>query len=313
MGILDVLRDAGLLDAMSNKNSVPQRITDLTNQFSRNTQANYNPWIQTGDQAAGQAESMRQAMLGMETPEAQVRQNNLIRQLMEQNQNQQIPEAVKAVRPTGPDYQAARNSNMFRQMQDQTMRNATNSAALGGASARGGNTNYNIATGARNNLVNSANQIYQNDLANYNNAMSQNQLRNSMLTNQFGNQMNLQKLLNNNQLMNYQNQMKQYGLDQQQIRDNLTQLNHGANQGFTDLNTFQNLYNNLLNSQIGSLNSISAAQQARQAGKAQIKGAADARKSQGLSTIGTIAGSAFGGPIGGAIGGAAGGMLGSLF
>jgi hypothetical protein len=292
------------------KPTVGQRVENATNRFENDINSLYGGWEKTGDQSRGMADLVSNQMFGMRTPEAQLQNNGFIQQLMQQNQNRHIPQMANVSMPTGPDYQAARDSNMFRQMQDRTVNQARNNAALSGGSVRGGNTNLGIASGARSNLVNSANQLYQNDLANYNNAMAQNQLRNNMLGSQFGNQMNLQKLMNNNQLMNYQNQMGQYGLEQQKIRDYLTQLNSNANQGFGNLNTFGSLYQNTLNSKIGSLNSITAAINARKAGKAQINAAADARLAQGLQMVGTIAGTAIGGPLGGAIGGMAGGLAG---
>ena len=262
---------ARLFGGESGKLSELDRIKNFTDRFMKRSKDLYDPYKNTGQKAGNQANTLADLFKNMNTPEAGNLSNDLINQIREQYNQGNIPKTAEMNMPTGPDYGAARKSSLYQQMQNQTGSNVRNNAALQGGSVRGGNTNLGLAQGARQNLVNSANQLYKNDMKEYQGAFNQNQLRNQALSNQFNNNLNLQKLVNQNQQGNFKNQMNQYNIGQQNLQQYLGQLGTNAASGFNQLGKFMNLNQQTTNSQIGSLNGMVNAKASANAAEAQKK------------------------------------------
>jgi hypothetical protein len=278
--------------ATNDINKQGQKALDIGNEWQGELAGNYTPWMMAGLGSLAQGMGKSGELLNQPLPEQLNTQQNLQgyqNTLNNYLQNQNIPEYMDVNQPTGPDYAAARQSSLYGQMQDQAGRQITNNAAMSGASARGGNTNLNMANAARGNLTKAADTMYQQDVNAYNKAQANNQLRNQMLSQRYTNQMGLQNMKNQMGQNQYINNMERYEQQQNNLKNYINMMNQYAKMGNSGLSQYGGYGGKAVGSQLGTLSGLANA-------KASANASQQVGNSNAVGAVGSIVSSFFSDP-----------------
>jgi len=303
--MLDKLMGGGnkaIKKAQAEARRLAEQSRQIANQYGDRAQGLYDPYMSMGMDALGNVQTQADNLLNSQVPDAYQFDTQGMENLYNQYMNQAyIPDEVQAQMPTGPDYANAANSSLYQQLMQNSQDAVNNNAAANGLSARGSGAALDIARAANKNTYDVANQLYQDEMNQYNLAQQNNQYRNQMLNNNLQQGMGLQQLINQAGQQGYGNQLQSYGLENQNLLNYLNQMNQIGGMGFNATNNLNNAYANVANSQIGTnsgqaqnaINSAAAQAQNNAAMMGSLMGMAGS--AMGGGSLGEIA-KMFGGP-----------------
>lgn len=252
-GLLGGGSDKAIKKAQAEARRLAEQSRQVANQYGERAEGLYDPYMQMGMDAWGNVQNQANNLLNSQVPEAYQFNTGGMQDLYNQYMNQAyVPEQVQANLPTTPDYEGAANSSLYKQLMQNSQDAINTNAAANGLSARGSGAALDIARAANKNTYDVANQLYQDEVNQYNLAQQNNQYRNQMLNNNYQQGIGLQQLLNQAGQQGYGNQVQSYGLENQNLLNYLNQMNQIGGMGFNATNNLNNAYANVANSQIGT-------------------------------------------------------------